>query len=853
LARYRDCILKVARAAGRTMSDDEIAAIYERVHKAALDIRAGRAKPAAAGGDFVMQAANLAAEQLQAEAALYQRQAHLQIVRIAGQKAEYDQLVRAGLKPLDAVDGLIGRDYSGRFNVQSLEQRSTGLKAYFESKVLPAWEALGRDYLGFFQDRAKSIDLLRELRGEDSGNALARQGAKAFHDAAEEARQTFNAAGGDVGRLDDWGMPQHHSQERVAMAGRDAWIDAITPLLDRTRYIDEAGVPWTDARLRDFLVKAWHTIATDGLANVEPGKPTGLGKRANRHAEHRQIHFRDAESLLSYWEQFGERSLIEILHGHISTMARDIALVEQFGPNPNTTFQTLRDLALQAAAKLEPTQTEGLKARADALEDLFRYSAMGGAQLTKSRGLRIAADAIAHLNVAGKLGTAPITSFFGDKVMMEAVRHLNNVPALQAWRNELALLNPANATDRRFLHRQGLMLDSVRSGLQRFYEGLGQSSMTGKIANAVMRISGMQAINDIRKGAFGVTLMDAIGHEIQRGVRFDALADSDIRLLRNYGISDADWNTWRLARLDDRGANHTLLTPEAISRIPDAELRSAGVIGQADGPEAAQSARRNAIVKLLGAINTESEFAIVTPGWRDRAQFYADLKRGTVTGEIMRSWLQFKSFPVAFFKRSMDLVANGDTPASKATMAAYLVMATTAAGAMIVQTKEMLSGKDPRKMFDDDWMKFWASSFIAGGALGIYGDFLYSANQTRFGSGPVEALAGPTIGPLLELGLVQPLGAARSVLEGKKTGEQALRHLAAQTIGDAKGFLPGSNIWYTRAALDHLVMQQVLEALNPGYLSSTRSRTQREFGQDWWWAPGELSPDRAPDLERSIK
>ncbi|WP_196300906.1 hypothetical protein, partial [Streptococcus pneumoniae] len=77
-----------------------------------------------------------------------------------------------------------------------------------------------------------------------------------------------------------------------------------------------------------------------------------------------------------------------------------------------------------------------------------------------------------------------------------------------------------------------------------FYEGLGKTGTTGRIANAVMRITGMSAINDIRKGSFGLSLMSAIGDQIKGGVEFNRLQDSDIRTLRQYGIEASDWNTW---------------------------------------------------------------------------------------------------------------------------------------------------------------------------------------------------------------------------------------------------------------------------------------------------------------------
>ena len=826
---YRDCVANIAKAAGRELDDDEIRGIYERVHKAALDLKAGRAE--AKTGDmfdnFVQAAAKQAADDMIREAAKTQRQTQLQVARLSGNMNAFRSMTAAGLKPLDAVQALISRDYSGRVNVESIEQRVAGHKAYFGRRLMETWDSLGNDFFGFFQRRDKLLTLVRELRGEETGDALAKKGAKAFHDVAEEARRVFNAAGGDVGKLDDWGMPQHHSQIKVAQAGRDAWVEAVLPMLDRARYADELGQPWGDARVREFLGKAWDTIATDGHAKREPGKFAGTGKRANRHAESRQIHFKDADSVITYWDAFGEQPVAQILHGHVDTMARDIAFIEQFGPNPDVTYRTLRDSALQAAAMAEPVKTAQLEGRAHRLDILYDYAA-GRSKPTARRWVSNAADALANLNVAGKLGGAVWASVFGDKVMMQAVSHLNDLPLLQSWRTELSLLNPANAADRRMIQRQGLMLDSVRSGLTRFYEGLGQTGTTGKLANAVMRVSGMQAINDIRKGAFGLSLMDAIGHELQRGVDFGKLADSDIRTLRNYGITEADWKVWQKAKLDDLGGgNNAVLTPEAISRIEGID----------------EAAKRNAIVKLLGAVNTESEFAIVTPGWKERAQFYGDLQRGTVKGEIVRSVLQFKSFPWAQFQRMIDAVANKDTPVGKAAMTASLVAATTLAGAMIIQTRELLTGKDPRDMLTPDQaIKFWPAAFLQGGALGIYGDFIYGASQTRYGSGPIEALSGPTLGPLMELGLVQPLQAARGAMEGKET------HLAARTFQDLKGFIPGNNLWYTKAATDHLIMQQVMEQLSPGYMRSIRQRTQKEYGQSWWWEPGEMAPDRAPDI-----
>ncbi len=866
MADYRGCIAALARAAGRALTDDEVAAIFERVHKAALDIKAGRVEVEDVGmpkklgslredvgdmaaNELIQAAAERAARELEIEANERIRRANLQMTVLGARIADVESLSASGFRDLDAVDRIIARDYSGRANIASLEQHVFGHQTNFLRQLLPAWDALGDDFLGLFQDRVKMLNLIKEIRGEDTGNALARRGAKAWLDVAEEARKTFNEAGGHIGRLDDWGLPQHHSQERVSTVGREEWINQVLPYLDRAKYVDElTGQAWDDAELREFLGHAWETIATNGWNKVVPGQGRGFGSRAGRHAEHRQIHFKDAESLIAYWELFGERSLVEIMHDHIGTMARDIGFIEYFGPDPNMTYQTLRDAAMQHAAIADPVKTPQLEAQATRLDNLYDYAA-GRKKPTFRPWLRKTAEAIANANVFGKLGSAAITSFFGDKPIFEAVSHLNNLPAFKRWGNEIAMLNPLNGAERRLLQRQGLMLDVVRSGLQRFGEDLGyQRGITGKTANAVMTLTGMQAVNEFRKGAFGLTLMDSIGYEISRGVDFNQLADSDIRVLKTFGVTEMDWNTWKLAELDDldRG-NNTVLTPEAISRITDDQLRQANIIGQLDGAREAEAARRNAIVKLLGAVNTESEFAVVTPGWRERALFYGAIQRGTVPGEIWRSILQFKTFPFTMFARSLDAVANKENGAGKAGMTAFLLVGTTLAGAMTMQTKEILAGKDPRKMMDENWYKFWGSAFIYGGALGFYGDFLYSVNQTRYGSGPIEALSGPTLGPLLELALVQPLGAARKMIEGEET------NLASQTIGDVKGFIPFNNAWYAKGAIDHLVWNNVMETLNPGYLRRMKRRTAKEYDQEWWWEPGTMVPQRPPDMASAVQ
>jgi len=74
--------------------------------------------------------------------------------------------------------------------------------------------------------------VVREVFGEDTGDAAARAIAQSWSGVAEKARLRFNAAGGHVGKRADWGLPQAHDSAKVRKATYEEWRDFIMPRLD---------------------------------------------------------------------------------------------------------------------------------------------------------------------------------------------------------------------------------------------------------------------------------------------------------------------------------------------------------------------------------------------------------------------------------------------------------------------------------------------------------------------------------------------------------------------------------------------------------------------------------------------
>jgi hypothetical protein len=96
--------------------------------------------------------------------------------------------------------------------------------------------------------------------------------------------------------------------------------------------------------------EAFEGIRTNGLnevaARAAEGKQT-FGKGggvAMRHSSSRFFHFKDADSFLAYNRAFGygDAGLFDALMGHIQSMTRDVAILQEMGPNPAGQMERLK-------------------------------------------------------------------------------------------------------------------------------------------------------------------------------------------------------------------------------------------------------------------------------------------------------------------------------------------------------------------------------------------------------------------------------------------------------------------------------------------------------------------------------
>lgn len=834
------CIDAVNQAVGRDLNEAELKGIEERISRhlrqnAAKDPQAALSMPSE---QRFVEAAKSAAEEFQAEQAKKAQRVALQV--LANNRIEQHLAQFSGDK-LDGMARLIAFHADTKGNFLSMESQARAIERDGLRQMIGTMEASNPKFFGLFENKDGIRAVVKEIFGEDSGVKEAKDGAAQFKAVAESLRQRFNRAGGDIGQLEDWGMPHHHSQSKVAKAGRDQWVADILPKLNRDKYVNPDGTRMNDQQVSEFLGQAWETIATGGVNKIEPGQPRGSGMRANRGNESRQIHFEGADAYMDYQAQYGERTLYEVMTHHIMGVAKDIAMVETLGPNPDHAFRNFRDAAVKEATLNDPTRAGKIQKQAIGLENLYNLTA-GKTLPVASEWLAKSFDTLRSWLTASRLGSAVISSL-SDEATLYLTAHVNNLPEMRVFANELAAMNPANKMEERMALRAGLAMNTFISSLNRFgQEGLG-TSFSSKLAATVLRASGLNAMTDARRRAFGVTMMSSLG-QITR--EFDSLAKldkGDHRILLSKGITEADFAVWKKAQVEDWGSgNGTMLTPESIYRIPDADL--VGMPG--DMFANPQKLKEQAATRLLGIVLEETDVAVIEPGAKERTMMMSGLQRGTWKGELARSFFLFKSFPLAMLTRHWMRGMDMETSGGKAAYIASLVAATTVIGAASLEINEVVSGRDPRNLnpAEKGGVRDWLAAMLKGGSLGIYGDFLFS-EATQHGQSPVASFMGPVVGMgedffnLTQGNLVQ-------LSMGKKT------HAGAELVKFVKNNLPGANLWYAKAALDHMVFHKLQEYFSPGYLATMRSRAYREFGQQFWWEPGDTTPDRAPNMAAAV-
>lgn len=632
--------------------------------------------------------------------------------------------------------------------------------------------------------------------------------AQIFNKHIEAMRRDLNRAGAFISKAEGYIIGQTHDQFKIAKAGFDKWYgDTIGKLAERTF----VGVGTDPVARKEWLQSVYNNLETGNHLKDIPtdgGIPgfKGPGNLAKRLGASRSLHFKSGGDWFDYNELYGHGNLFEGIISQLERHARNRAVMETYGPNP----EAMRDSIIDRL--IVETKKANVNAPVAALEAMKRRSSTSNAQFRSAAGIHLtgnptwarrAADVRATLNMSS-LGTS-ILGQFADLAANAAVLRHNGMNMLEAVSAAFRSLPPGafSGNRREFAETMGAMTDGFTGSIHsRFSPNDVPGGLMTRMQSTFFKLNGQQWWQDRLSGGLSNTL--AKNMAVQLGKDF---ADIPRRLRTNlgrYGVTATDWTELQNVALTMDGSDRYLMTDAIEATNPDLAKRMS--------------------VYYYDQVRE----GMTIPGARERGWSEQFGERGTWGGEGARFALQFKSFVLSYTNKHLgrELLRDGVDFSNLG----FLIALSFPLGYLSLSAKDMLKGREPRDTKD---AKTWMDSFAQAGGAGIYGDALFGNS----GDSGILSLAGPAVTKISDLFKVYG-----QVRDNVAQGKAPTTGMAGNVAGIVGNSMPFANLIGFRQALDWMVLYQATEWLSPGALAKREQNLRRRTGQTMLLSPSKAIP-----------
>lgn len=755
------------------------------------------------------QATDMALKLLERDSLLKKRRALLQM---QAQRSWLDTMrMQAGDGPLDGE--------AARVWLELLDKKIDAVRGRVFATLDKGLAQHRRNLLGEVRNKDDLTLTARALFGEKVDDLNAREFADAYGQAREAMRQRFNAAGGAIRKLENYGLPMRHDSEKVMAAPYEQWRNH--PSIENARVVDvETGEYATGVRREEILRAARETIATDGASKSKPGTQFP-GSMANRGSEARIIHFASFDDWNAYRQDFGAAGdIYDIMMGSLHALARDTAIIEEMGPNPAATMRFQKEWIKKAIGMDAGPTGKRNRQKVNAITGTMQatYDELTGAnKVPADERIALGFSALRAQQVAAKLGAAMLSAVNDFGTLMFTAGY-NDIPVMKVLGSYMKLWS--GSEDRALAVRLGLVTDDwigMSSSAARYTGEELTGEVSRRLAEIVIRGQGLARHTRNGQWAFGMQFLAHLTHMAERP--FNQLDPGMQRVFRANGLGEAEWDAYRATpRRQERGADWIM---------PD----DAGKAGE----------------RVLEMVLRETDYAIIMPDIRTRVQINSMMPPGTLRGEIFRSALLFKSFPMAIYNLHGRRLLSQPGAWSKARYAIGFGLYMTSLGALAAQLKLVASGKDPQPM---DTPQFLGKAVVQSGGLGLFGDLLYNS-ENSYGGGVLATLAGPLLGQTLPNLADATGGNLMRALDGDpKTNPEFVKDTAIALEKE----IPGRNLWYSRLAWERLVSDNIRELVDPKADAAFRRRVNRaeNEGTGYFAPPGQGLDWRMPSAENLL-
>ena len=600
-----------------------------------------------------------------------------------------------------------------------------------------------------------------------------------------------------------------------------AWKNYVIKKLDSDRtFANTDDVDEFMQEVYNSLVGNKYLIA-DGVANTYGTRTSQDVAKGSKFK--RVLHFKTADDWFDYNDKFGVGNLKESFFSGLQTAGRNIGIIDSLGTKPKENMDKIR---YAVHNRLRKSGKDVSDIKTDRKLDKYmkvvdgsiytvenfavaRYSAIARtlASMAKLGGATI--SALADVGIYGSEVRYQGRSFVGG--MFEALSSLariKNTKQKKEIAEMLGFMNDNTIYDMSARHQVGDNLNKGWTKAQRTFFKLNLLSWW---------------TNSLKEGAM-LGLANYFAR--QKNLEFKNLNKQLQELFTMYDINPTKWDVIRKTAMEKADDGKEFINIGLLDQMSDVDIKKiTGLDKMTDRQIRIEKEKFKASVS--GMLLDRTIYSVIEPDARVKGFMTQGKLAGTGFGEAIRFFGQFKAFPISIVQkvlgREMDYFKGrkqGDLGRGIRGMAALMVTSGIL-GYMSMTLKDLLKGRSPRELIDQDGNingKTLMAAFLQGGGLGIYGDVLFK--EARDSSSIIAGFAGPVT--LTAADVLMALNHGMH-LEGGKAGKAAYKAVTSM--------IPFLNLFYIKSAFDYLIGYQILETINPGILERVENRMEKDYNQ----------------------
>jgi hypothetical protein len=666
-----------------------------------------------------------------------------------------------------------------------------------------------------------------------TGNAQALKIARAIHNLQRASVDMVNREGAFVGRYDGYITRTSHSKHRVRKLGEDAWVSLAKQHFDIETIYPNRSPKFIDDALRE----QYRRIASGLHDSYDPAELDLIAyapgqNMAKRVSESRVIHFRSPEDWRAYMEQASDLTPTQAVFFSAKAAGRDAGLMRIWGTNPKNAFETDFIQAVQKARDANDFKTvQELEDKKRWIDRLMMQMTGEASAIQNETWAAITQNVLAIQRMA-KLGNLPISqltdlSTVTGELRYQGVGFFDRLSAgifgyfrggMTSEKRQVADL--LNAYIEGEISQYGMMMETNDPRIS--------GTFTGRMHQHqewFYKYTGATAMTNRARGSLMYMMSRHLGR--YHGENWAALGAPEQRIMRAFGIDEAEWNALAAADWTTGVEGNRYLTPRDAQTIPD-EAIDAYV--DVTGREIDYNDFREEMAgRLYSYYADRMDYGVLQPGYEEMAVLYRGEAADTPLGIATRLGFQFKSFMLTQLRKTWGReIYGGQGKMGAASGIIQFAVMGTALGIVANGLTQLLKGQDPTSQWDELPTEAVMAGFMRAGSASIMGDFLFS-DFNRHGQSVTAYAMGPIGGNLDRFAQIYT-----KIRDGENPSGDVIRF--------AQGNTPFVNMFYTKLAMDYLFWNGLVEAANPGYNRRRERRLKKNQGIEFLDTPIDTSP-----------